>query len=139
MLLQRPSSGYLRSCLGGDRQIRRVARQRKQPLCDDDDGNNNKSVSWETRNFQNNVTANQAESMREQGGKNHTSHFIKRAACLCHARRDNLCEVVDLGASAGEVANGTAIIRDAVDDAVERARGEFVDEAGDVGGGGGGG
>lgn len=67
---------------------------------------------------------------------NRTSHFIERAACLCHARRDNLCEIVDLGASAGEVVNGTAILSNAVDDAIEGARGKFVDEAGDIGGGG---
>lgn len=74
------------------------------------------------------------DRIRREGG-NHTSHFVERAACLCHARRDSLCEVVDLGAPAGEVANGTAIVRDTVDDTIDGARGQFVDEAGDVGGG----
>lgn len=64
------------------------------------------------------------------------SHFIESAASFRHAWRDSLCEFVDLGAPAGEVADGTAILSDAFDDTIEGARGKFVDEAGHVGGGG---
>lgn len=126
-------SGHLWWRLVLDLQIHRVARQLQQPLYNED---NQKALG--TKIFKQQVSRRiellNNRIRRERG--NHTSHFVERAASFRHARRDSLCEVVDLGASAGEVADGTAIVRNTVDDTIEGARGEFVDEAGDVWGGG---
>lgn len=71
----------------------------------------------------------------QRGGENHTSHVFERAVCLGEARRHDFRELIDLGASAGEIGEGTPVLGYAVDDAVDGALGQAVEESRDVAGG----